>query len=84
MKKVELLVGDYEYSQIEEIFENEKDFKPVNEKDQIIIEALKQIINKNNLKEEDVGGKETESTTVYKVKEPKNKSLDEGNVEYHL
>ena len=26
MKKIELLIGDFEYSQIEEIFQNEKDF----------------------------------------------------------
>ena len=84
MKKIELLVGDYEYAQIEEIFEKEPDFKPINEKDQIIIQALKQIINKNNLKEEDVGGKETQSVSVHKIEEPENKSLDEGHVEYHL
>ena len=84
MKRVELLVGDYEYSQIEEIFEKESDFQPVSEKDQIIIQALKQIINKNNLKEENVGGEETFSTTIHKIEEPENKLLDEGNVEYHL
>ena len=50
MKKIELLVGDYEYSQIEEIFENEPDFEPITEKDQVIIATLKQVINKNNLK----------------------------------
>ena len=83
MKKIELLVGDYEYSHIEEIFENEKDFKPVNEQDQVIIKALKEIINKKNLKEENVGGKETASTTVKKVHEPENKSLDE-KVEFKI
>ena len=84
MKKIELLVGDYEYSQIQEIFENEKDFKPVNEKDQVIIKALKEIINKNNLKEENVGGEETFTTTVKKINEPENKSLDEGKVEFKV
>ena len=49
MKRIEVLIGDYEYSQIEEIFENEPDFVPITEKDQIIIEAMKQIINKNNI-----------------------------------
>ena len=48
MKRIEVLIGDYEYSQIEEIFENEPDFVPITEKDQIIIEAMKQIINKSN------------------------------------
>lgn len=84
MKRIELLVGDYEYSQIQEIFENEKDFKPVNEQDQVIIKALKEIINENNLKEENVGGEETFSTTVKKVNEPENKSLDEGKVEFKV
>ena len=49
--------GDYEYSQIQEIFENEKDFKPVNEKDQVIIKALKEIINESNLKKKMLGAK---------------------------
>jgi hypothetical protein len=84
MKRIELLVGDYEYSQIQEIFENEKDFKPVNEKDQVIIKALKEIINESNLKEENVGGEETFSTTVKKINEPENKSLDEGKVEFKV
>ena len=84
MKRIELLVGDYEYSQIQEIFENEKDFKPINEKDQVIIKALKEIINENNLKEENVGGEETFSTTVKKINEPENKSLDEGKVEFKI
>lgn len=84
MKKIELLIGDYEYSQIEEIFENEKEFEPLTEKDQIIIEAMKQLINKNNLIEENVGGEETYTTTIKKIVEPENKSLDEGNVEFKL
>jgi hypothetical protein len=83
MKKIELLIGDYEYSQIEEIFESEPEFEPVTEKDEIIIEALKQLINKNNLQEENVGGEETYQTTVKKIAEPENKSLD-GNVEFNL
>ncbi len=84
MKKVELLVGDYEYSQIEEIFENEPNFEPITEKDKVIIATLKQVINKNNLKEENVGGQETYQTTVKKIIEPENKSLEEGNVEFKL
>ena len=85
MKKVELLIGDFEYNQIKQIFENEKDFQPMNEKDFVIIKALKQIINPNNLIEEDVGGEQdTETITYRKVKEPENKSLDTGNVEFKL
>ena len=83
MKKIELLIGDYEYSQIEEIFEQEPDFQPISEKDEIIIKALKQLINKNNLREENVGGEETYETTVKKIIEPEDKSLDE-NVEFKL
>jgi len=85
MKKIELLIGDFEYSQIKEIFENEKDFVPVNEKDFVIIKALKQIINPNNLIEKDVGGKvDTEQVIYKKVKEPEDKSLDTGNVNFKL
>jgi len=73
MKKIELLIGDYEYAQIEEIFENEDNFEPVHEKDRIIIKALKQIINKNNIVEENVGGEKTSTTKIKKTKEPANK-----------
>lgn len=84
MKKIELLIGDYEYSKIQEIFEKEADFKPVNEFDQVIVSTLSAIISPNNLAEEDIGGKETYETKVSKIVEPENKSLDEGNVEYKL
>ena len=84
MKKIELLIGDYEYEQIEDIFEKEQDFKPIDEKDKIIITALKQIINKNNLVEENVGGEETSTTTIRKIKEPANKSLNEGEIEFKI
>ena len=84
MKKIELLIGDYEYEQIEDIFEKEEDFKPIDEKDKIIITALNQIINKNNLVEENVGGEETSTTTIRKIKEPANKSLNEGEIEFKI
>lgn len=83
MKKIELLIGDYEYSKIEEIFEKETDFKPVTEADTVIIKALSAIISPNNLVEEDVGGKETYSTIIKKVEEPEEKNL-EGNVEFNV
>ena len=79
MKEVKLLIGDYEYSQIQEIFKEEPDFKPVTETDNVIIKALSAIISPNNLVEEDVGGKDTFSTIVKKVEEPEEKSL-EGNI----
>jgi hypothetical protein len=84
MKKIELLIGDYEYSKIEEVFENEPDFKPVSETDKIIIQAMASIISPKNLVEEDVGGKETYTTTVKKIIEPENKSLEEGNIEFKV
>lgn len=85
MKKIELLIGDFEYNTIQEIFKAEADFQPVNEKDYVIIKALQQIINPNNLIEEDVGGqKDTINVAHKKIKEPKSKSLDSGNVEFKL
>ena len=84
MKKIELLIGDYEYSKIQEVFEKEPDFKPIGETDQIIIKALSSIISPKNLMEEDVGGNETFTTTVKKIIEPENKSLEEGNIEFKV
>lgn len=82
MKEVKLLIGDYEYSQIQEIFKEEPDFKPVTETDNVIIKALSAIISPKNLVEEDVGGPETYSTTTIKVQEPENKDLHSGDVEF--
>ena len=76
MKHVQLLIGDYEYEQIQEIFKHEGDFKPLGEKDKIIIETLRAVISPNNILEEDFGGKETLETTVKKVVEPENKEID--------
>jgi hypothetical protein len=84
MKEVKLLIGDYEYSQIEEIFKNEPDFKPVTETDNVIIKALSAIISPKNLIEENVGGEETYETTVKKVTVPKDKDLHSGDVEFHM
>lgn len=84
MKRIELLIGDYEYEKIQEVFDKEPDFKPVSETDNIIIKALKTIISPKNLMEEDVGGIETIENTFKKVSEPENKSLEEGNIQYKL
>lgn len=85
MKKIELLIGDFEYKIIQEIFKEEADFKPVNEKDKVIIKALQQIINPNNLIEKDVdANKDTEETHYKKVIEPKDKSLETGDVKFKL
>jgi hypothetical protein len=83
MKLVQLLIGDYEYEQIKEIFEHEADFKPIDEKDQIIIKTLGAVVSPKNIVEENVGGEETESLTVKKVQEPEGKNL-EGNVEFKI
>lgn len=80
MKHIQLLIGDYEYQQIQEIFENEQGFKPMGEKDQIIIETLRAVISPNNIIEEDFGGKEIHTTNVKKIIEPENKEIDEGTV----
>ena len=82
MKEIKLLIGDYEYAQIQNIFKEEPDFKPVNEADQVIIKALSAIISPKNLVEEDVGGPETYSTTTIKVEEPEDKDLHSGDVEF--
>lgn len=76
MKKIELLIGDYEYEKIEEIFEKEDNFEPITETDQIIIKALSAIISPKNLSEENVGGEEVTTTSVKKVVEPEDKSID--------
>ena len=64
MKHVELLIGDYEYEQIKEIFKKEEDFKPVSEKDAVIVKTLAAIISPKNLIAEDVGGAETSEETI--------------------
>ena len=84
MKKIELLIGDYEYKKIQEVFKNEPEFKPIGEIDQIIIKAMASIISPNNLVEEDVGGEETYATTLKKLVEPESKSLEEGNIEFKI
>ncbi len=77
MKRIELLIGDHEYSAIQKIFENEKDFQPVDETDQILIKAMSAIISPKNLIEENVGGEESESLTVKKILEPEDKEITE-------
>ena len=76
MKKIELLIGDHEYELIEQIFEKESDFEPMTETDQVIIKALSAIISPKNLAEENVGGEEVTTTSVKKVAEPEDKSID--------
>ena len=84
MKLVELLIGDHEYNQIKSLFDNEEEFNPMTETDKILIQAMKAIVSTNNLKEENVGGEETESLTVSKVVEPEDKDIDSGNVEFKI
>ena len=64
MKEIKLLIGDYEYDAIKNIFKKEEDFKPITESDIIIVKTLEAIISPNNLVAEDVGGEETVEDTI--------------------
>tara|TARA_Y100000361_G_scaffold154137_1_gene178357 strand:+ start:9162 stop:9413 length:252 start_codon:yes stop_codon:yes gene_type:complete len=75
MKRVQLLIGDHEYNAIKRIFENEKDFEPIDENDQILIKAMSAIISPNNLMEENIGGEETSEFSVKKIIEPESKDI---------
>ena len=75
MKKIQLLIGDYEYEAIKEIFQKEEDFQPIDETDKILIKAMSAIISPNNLLESNVGGEETSETTVRKIIEPESKDI---------
>jgi len=81
MKEVKLLVGDYEYTKIEELFEKEADFEPKTEMDEILVTTIRAIVSPNNLIAEDVGGPETTNTTFRKLEQPEDSSL-EGNVDF--
>jgi len=43
MKSVTITVGDYDLEIIEQIFENEPEFKPVDPRDELMIEIMRQI-----------------------------------------
>ena len=43
MKSVTITVGDYDLEVIEQIFENESEFKPVDPRDELMIEVMRQI-----------------------------------------
>ena len=52
MKYVKIKIGDYDIEKLEEIFENENNFAPSCAEDQIIIDIMRQCINKDNILEE--------------------------------
>jgi hypothetical protein len=52
MKYIKIKIGDYDIKKLNEIFENEKDFKPAAHEDQIIIDIMRQCINEENIIEE--------------------------------
>ena len=81
MKEVKILIGDYEYNKIQEIFEQEKDFKPMTDADHIIIKALSAIIHPANLEAEDIDGSDTYEEVYKKIEEPEEKSLT-GEVDF--
>ncbi len=76
MKELKILIGDYEYGMIQEIFEKEDDFEPVTETDAVIVKTLRAIISPKNIVEDNVGGGETAYTTFQKISEPENKEID--------
>lgn len=84
MKLVELLIGDHEYEKIKALFDKEDEFNPMTETDKILIQAMKAIVSPNNLKEEDVGGAETETLIVSQVDEPEDKDLNSGEVTFKI
>ena len=43
MKSVTITVGDYDLEIIEQIFENEKKFKPSDPRDELMIEIMRQV-----------------------------------------
>ena len=52
MKYIKIKIGDYDIEKLNEIFENEKDFKPAAHEDQVIIDIMRQCIDENNIIEE--------------------------------
>ena len=76
MKEIKLLIGDYEYAAIQEVFKKEPDFKPTTEKHIIIIKTLEAIISPNNLMAEDVGGPETHEETIMGTAHPVGPTAD--------
>ena len=52
MKTIQIEVGDYDLSKLEEIFEGEDNFQPTCPEDQIIIEIMRQCIDPDNVVEE--------------------------------
>ena len=58
MKKIQVTIGDYDLSKLEEIFEKEDNFQPKCTEDQIIIEVMRQCIDPENIVKEDEDTKE--------------------------
>jgi len=44
MKQVTITIGDSDLKDLEKIFENEKEFKPVTPQDHLLIALMKQIV----------------------------------------
>ena len=49
MKKIQVTIGDYDLSKLEEVFEQEDSFQPKCVEDQIIIEIMRQCIDPENI-----------------------------------
>ena len=73
MKSVTITVGDYDLEIIEQIFENEKKFKPNDPRDELMIELMRQV--KDNPKV-DLGDDEAAEYKKAKTKFSKNLGAD--------
>ena len=45
MKSVTISIGDYDFEVLDQIFEKEKDFKPQDPRDELIVKILEQVRN---------------------------------------
>jgi len=45
MKSVTIKIGSYDLETLEKIFTNEKDFKPKDPRDQLIIDIMRQVLD---------------------------------------
>ena len=73
MKSVTITVGDYDLEIIEQIFENEKKFKPSDPRDELMIEIMRQV--KDNPKV-DLGADEAAEYKKAETKFSKNLGAD--------
>ena len=44
MKSVTIKIGDYDVEVLEKIFANESDFKPLDPRDELLVEIMRQVV----------------------------------------